>query len=86
MGSNANSSGNTNIPDDSAEPVINPQARVEPTPKNPRGYPPFDLRLVPNYTNNQLTHYYATGAISGDDQPRFHQLMKQRKTSLDLLR
>src|SRR6266480_7483796 len=86
MGSNANSSRNTNILNDNAEPIINPQARIKPTSKNPRSYPLFDLRLVPNYTNNQLIYYYATGAISGDDQPRFYQLIKQRKTSLDLLK
>src|SRR6266480_4153122 len=85
MGLNGNNGGDTNISDEGEAPITNPRARILLTPENPRGYPPFDLRLVPNYTNNQLTHYYATGAISVDDQPRFHQLMKQRKTSLDLL-
>ena len=73
MASNGNNSKRpTNILNTGEEPIINLRARIKSIPENPRGYPPFDLRLVPNYTNNQLTHYYATGAISGDDQPRFH--------------
>ena len=68
-----------------SEPITNPHARVAPTPENPRGYPPFDIRLVPNYTNNQITYHYITGAIPAAEQARFQQLMKQRKTSLDLL-
>jgi hypothetical protein len=68
-----------------SEPVANPHTRIAPTPENPRGYPPFDMRLVPNYTNNQVTYYYTTGAIPAAEQARFQQLMKQRRTSLDLL-
>ena len=77
MASNSNNSERPiNILNTGEEPIINPRARIEPISENPYSYPLFDLRLVPNYTNNQLTHYYATGAISRDDQPRFHQLMK----------
>ena len=87
MASNGNNSERPiNILNTGEEPIINPRARIESIFKNPRSYLLFDLRLVPNYTNNQLTYYYATGAISGNDQPRFHQLIKQRKTSLDLLK
>src|SRR4051794_1493544 len=68
-----------------ANPIANPHARVTPTPDNPCGYPPFDMCLVPNYTNNQITHYYTTGAISATDLAHFHQLMKQQKVSLDLI-
>ena len=64
---------------------LNPHSRVPPTPKNLRSYLPFDMRFVPNYSNGQLTYYYTTGAIPAADQPRFHQLIEQRKTSLDLL-
>src|SRR5437764_1513962 len=63
----------------------NPHSRVPPTPENPRGYAPFDMSFVPNYSNGQLTYYYTTGAIPAADQSRFHQLMEQRRTSLDLL-
>ena len=57
----------TNILNTGKKPIINLRAYIESIPKNPRGYPPFDLYLVPNYTNNQLTHYYTTGVISGDN-------------------
>src|SRR5438477_4528803 len=67
------------------EPILNPHIHVPPTPENPHGYPPFDMHLVPNYTNNQITYYYTTGVIPASDQAQFHQLMKQHKTSLDLI-
>src|SRR5436190_2756827 len=70
---------------DGNEPILNPHIRVSPMPENPHGYPPFDMRLVPNYMNNQITYYYTTRAISAADQAQFHQLMKQRKTSLNLI-
>src|SRR5438034_712497 len=68
-----------------APPTTRPHARVTPTNDNPRGYPPFDMRLVPSYTNNQLTYYFTTGAIPAADQAEFQQLMKDRKDSLQLL-
>src|SRR5438045_9080205 len=77
--------GQGNGESDDNEPIFNPHAHVPPTFGNLCGYPPFDMRLVPNYTNNQITYYYTTGAIPAADQARFHQLMKQRKTSLDLI-
>ena len=67
------------------EPDPNPRARGDPTPGNPRGYPPFNINLVPSYTNNQLTYYFTTGAIPAAEQARFQKLMKERKISLDLL-
>ena len=66
MALNADSS-QTQPRDNSEKPITNPQARVPPTSENPCGYPPFNLRLIPNYTNNQLTYYYAIGAISVED-------------------
>src|SRR5216117_277092 len=74
-----NAAGNDDVP------IIKPNSRVEPTPDNPRGYPPFDMRSLPNYTNNQITYYFTSGAIPAAEQARFQQLMKQRKTSLELL-
>src|SRR2546430_11374570 len=68
-----------------APPTTRPHARVAPTNDNPRGYPPFDMRLVPSYTNNQLTYYFTTGAIPAEDQPEFQRLMKDRRDSLQLL-
>ena len=43
------------------------------------------MRFVPNYTNSQITYYFTTRAIPAADQSRFHKLMKERKTSLDLI-
>ena len=86
MATTGNGSGNvTNAGNGDNVPTANPNARVDPTDDNPRGYPPFDMRLVPNYTNNQLTYYYTSGAIPAAEQARFQQLMKQRKTSLELI-
>ena len=77
--------GQGNGESDDNEPIFNPHARVPPTFGNLCGYPPFDMHLVPNYTNNQITYYYTTGVIPTADQAQFHQLMKQRKTSLALI-
>jgi hypothetical protein len=83
----ASTRGQTANNEEAANPPVttNPHARVTPTPENPRGYPPFDMNLVPNYTNNQITYYYTNGAVPATELGRFHQLMKQRKTSLDLI-
>ena len=53
---------------------------------NPRGYFSFDMHLVSNYMNNQLIYYYISDAISAAEQAHFQQLMKQCKTSLELIR
>ena len=58
-------------------PATNSHARVTPTMKNPCGYSLFEMSLVLNYMNNQITYYYMTGAIPAAEQTRFHQLMKQ---------
>ena len=65
-----------NIPDTNEKPPINLRVYIEFIFKNSYGYSLFDLYLVLNYTNNQLTYYYITGAIFGDNQPRFYQLIK----------
>ena len=57
------------------EPVMNPHVHVPPTADNPHGYPPFDMHLVPNYMNKQITYYYTTGAIPATNQAEFQQLM-----------
>ena len=48
--------------------IINLNARVAPTAENPSGYPPFDLRLIPTYTNNQLRYYHMIDAILNADK------------------
>ena len=80
-----NNGSHTSSENNDNKPVANPHVHVMPTSENPCGYPPFDMHLVPNYTNNQITYYYTTGAIPAADQARFHQLMKQHKMSLDLM-
>ena len=48
-------------------------------------YLSFDMCLVSNYTNNQLIYYYISDTISAAEQAHFQQLMKQHKTSLEML-
>jgi hypothetical protein len=60
-------------------------AHVASTNDNPRGYPPFNMHLVPSYMNNQLIYYFITSAISAADQAEFQQLMKDHKNFLQLL-
>src|SRR5204863_325696 len=67
-----NSESLANMLNTSKEPIINPQAYIKSIFKNSYGYSSFDLRLVLNYINNQLTYYYATEVIFRDDQPHFH--------------
>ena len=68
-----------------ASPTTKLHAHVTPTNDNLCGYPPFDMYLVSNYTNNQLIYYFITDAISAADQAEFQQLMKNCKNSLQLL-
>jgi len=56
-----------------------------PTVDNPRGYPPFDLRLVPTYTNNQLRYYHISGATLDVDQAKFKKKLEERRTALELV-
>lgn len=65
--------------------IAKPLERTVPTPGNPRGYPPFDMQLIPSYANNQITHYFTSGAIPAAELPRFQQLMQQRKAALDTI-
>ena len=52
---------------------------------NPRGYPPFELRLVPTYTNRQLRHYHVFRAILDVDKEELKRKMDDRKEILDLI-
>ena len=53
---------------------------------NSHDYFSFDMHLVPNYMNNQLIYYYIFSAILTAEQAHFQQLMKQHKTSLELIK
>jgi hypothetical protein len=85
MDSICNTNSNGNSSNDSSKPIANPHTCIAPTPENPHGYSPFNMCLVPNYMNNQITYYYTSGAIPAAEQAWFQQLMKQHKTSLDLI-
>jgi hypothetical protein len=63
-------------------PPVNPKMRITPTPENPRGYPPFDMRSICGFTNNQVIFYLTTGAIPLEDQPQFQEAMEHRKKAL----
>ena len=52
---------------------------------NLHDYFSFDMHLVLNYMNNQLIYYYISNAISAAEQAHFQQLIKQCKTSLELI-
>ena len=64
---------NDNGGNDGSELIINPHARV---PDNLHGYSSFNMRLVFNYMNNQLTYYYTFSTIPTAEQACFQQLMK----------
>lgn len=78
----------TPLADQTVDPSITTRpsnARITPTPENPRGYPPFDIRLVSSYTNNQLRHYHISGAMFNVDKTEFRNQMGERKTTLELI-
>ena len=64
-------------------PVSN--ARVEPTTKNPRDYPLFNLYLIPSYTNRQLRHYQIISAMLNTNKAEFKSQIKEYKPALELV-
>ena len=66
--------------------TANSNACVNSINDNLHDYLSFDMCFVSNYTNNQLIYYYISDAISAAEQACFQQLMKQHKTSLELIR
>ena len=83
----ADSSANTAHNDNLSEPslISAPNARVAPTANNPHGYPPFNLRHVPTYTNNQLRYYHISGAMLNADKAELKRQMEERQTAIDLI-
>src|SRR6266487_5806516 len=65
--------------------TANLNAHVNSINDNPHDYSSFNMRLVLNYMNNQLIYYYISDAILAAEQACFQQLMKQCKTSLEML-
>ena len=69
----AANTGPTNVPID---------APILPIVPNPRGYPLFDLRLLPTYTNNQLCYYHILGAILNVDEEDLTRQLNKRHAAL----
>jgi len=59
------------------DPHLAARNRIQPTQANPRGYPPFDLRQMPSYTNNQLRYYLTRGQVT--DMGAFIKAQRQRE-------
>ena len=57
-------------------------APVLPVVPNPRGYPPFNLRHLPTYTNNQLRYHHISGAMLDVDEDKLARQMNKRYTAL----
>ena len=57
-----------NAPEASGTAVVNLNACVAPIAENSSGYPPFDLRLIPMYINNQLHYYHMIDAMLDADK------------------
>ena len=66
--------------------TVNSNIHVNSTDDNLCDYFSFNMHLVLNYMNNQLIYYYISDVISAAEQAHFQQLMKQCKTSLELIR
>jgi hypothetical protein len=45
------------------DPRLAAQKRILPTPENPSGYPPYEMKEVTSYTNKQLRYYLRTHQI-----------------------
>ena len=67
---------------DEASTPVNPKKRITQTPENPHGYPPFDMRSICGFTNNQVIYYLTSGAIPLADQPAFQKAMELRQKAL----
>ena len=77
---------NLNEENNPSDPPVNlSNTRIAPTADNPHGYPLFDLRLIPTYTNNQLRHYHTSGAMLNVDKAKFKRLMEERKDTLEMI-
>ena len=86
MTTTGNDSGNvTNAGNSDNMSTANLNTHVNSINDNSHGYLSFDMHLVSNYTNNQLIYYYIFSTILTAEQACFQQLMKQHKTSLEML-
>jgi hypothetical protein len=63
-----------------SNPALAAIRRIEPTPSNPKGYPPYKLAKVPSYTNSQIIYYLCRGQITN-----FAAFQKIKKSRDELL-
>jgi hypothetical protein len=63
-----------------SNPALATIGRIEPTPSNPKGYPPYELTKVPGYTNSQIVYYLCGGQITN-----FAAFQKIKKSHDELL-
>ena len=78
-GNNEDNADNDNMP------IINLNSCMNSTSDNLCDYFLFDMCSLLNYMNNQIIYYFISDTILTVKQACFQQLMKQRKTSLELL-
>ena len=52
---------------------------------NLRGYPLFDIRLIPTYTNHQLQYYHTSGAMLTIDKAALKAKMEECKADMELV-
>jgi hypothetical protein len=64
---------------------INPMARINPSPDNPRGYPTYNITHISSYTTNQIDYYRRTVPMTTTESKSFIDAIKSRKELLDLL-
>ena len=65
--------------------IANSNTHVNSINDNLCDYFSFNMCFVSNYTNNQFIYYYIFDTISAAEQACLQQLMKQHKTSLEML-
>ena len=65
--------------------IVNLNTHVAPTTENLSGYPPFNLYLIPIYTNNQLCYYHMTSAMLDADKVAVKNQLKNHKALLELI-
>ena len=53
--------------------------------ENPHGYSPFDLRFISTYINNQLRHYFITGAMLAANKATLTSQMAEHKAALKMI-
>ena len=74
-----------NAPEASGTIVINLNTHVTPITENLSGYLPFNLHLIPTYTNNQLRYYHIISAMLNINKITIKNQLKDHKASLKLI-